>query len=146
MQRHARHHATSAIAAIAALALAGCGTGSDYKNNPRPATPIVVTASISALKVSVSPATFGAGPVTLIVTNQTKASQQITLETDNAIGSSKSGFRQQTGPINPRDTAQLKADLTQGTWSVHVAGGSIKPARLNVGSKRPSAQNELLQP
>ena len=146
MQRHARHHVVGAAASAVALALAGCGSSGDYKNNPRPPAPIVVTASISKDKVSVSPDKFGAGPVTLVVTNQTGENQQVTLETDNPIGSSKQGFKQQTGPINPRDTAQLKADLTQGDWAVRVDGNTIKPAHLTVGTERESAQNELLQP
>ena len=89
-----------------------------------------------------SPRKFGAGPITLIVTNQTGASQQLTVE----INSGAAGFKGRTGPINPRDTGQLKADLAQGTYSVHVDGNSIRAAKLTVGTKRPSAQNDLLQP
>jgi hypothetical protein len=128
--------------ALAAATVAGCGSSSDYKNEPRPAAPIVVTASISKDAVSVSPRKFGAGPITLIVTNQTGASQQVTLE----INSGAAGFKGRTGPINPRDTGQLKADLNRGTYSVHVDGNSIRGAKLTVGNKRPSAQNDLLQP
>jgi hypothetical protein len=128
--------------AVAATIVVGCGGGTDYKNEPRPAAPIVVTASISKSAVSVSPRTFGAGPITLIVTNQTGASQQVTVE----INSGQAGFKGRTGPINPRDTGQLKADLGEGTYSVHVDGNSIKGARLKVGQKRASAQNDLLQP
>jgi hypothetical protein len=129
--------------AFVATLVAGCGNSSDYTNKPRPAAPIVVTASISKQAVSVSPKKFGAGPITLIVTNQTSASQQLTLEID----SGEAGFKGRTGPINPRDTGELKADLgTPGTYSVHVDGGSIKAARLTVGAHRPSAQNDLLQP
>jgi len=101
-----------------------------------------VTASISKDAVSVSPKRFGAGPITLIVTNQTRASQQLTVE----INSGQAGFKGRTGPINPRDTGQLKADLARGTYSVHVDGSSIRPARLTVGRERASAQNDLLQP
>jgi hypothetical protein len=128
--------------ALAAATVAGCGGSSDYKNEPRPAAPIVVTASISKNAVSVSPRKFGAGPITLIVTNQTGASQQLTVE----INSGQAGFKGRTGPINPRDTGQLKANLGEGTYSVHVDGNSIKGARLTVGKKRRSAQNDLLQP
>jgi hypothetical protein len=128
--------------ALAAATVAGCGGSSDYKNEPRPAAPIIVTASISKAAVSVSPRKFGAGPITLIVTNQTGASQQLTVE----INSGQAGFKGRTGPINPRDTGQLKADLPEGTYSVHVDGDSIKGASLRVGKKRPSAQNDLLQP
>jgi hypothetical protein len=128
--------------AFAAVVVAGCGGGSDYKNEPRPPAPIVVTASISKSAVSVSPTKFGAGPVTLIVTNQTGASQQLTVEINNG----QAGFKGRTGPINPRDTSELKADLGQGTYSVHVDGNSIRAAHLVVGKERASAQNDLLQP
>jgi hypothetical protein len=128
--------------AFVAVAVAGCGGSSDYKNEPRPPAPIVVTASISKNAVSVSPTKFGAGPVTLIVTNQTGASQQLTVEINNG----QAGFKGRTGPINPRDTGELKGNLGQGTYSVHVDGGNIRAAHLVVGKQRASAQNDLLQP
>jgi hypothetical protein len=128
--------------ALAGTLVAGCGASNDYKNEPRPPAPIVVTASINKNQVAVSPKRFGAGPITLIVTNQTGASQQLTVE----VNSGQAGFKGRTGPINPRDTGQLKADLARGTYSVHVDGNSIRPAQLTVGRERASAQNDLLQP
>src|SRR3954462_12286058 len=129
--------------AIAALVAAGCGDDQDYANADRPAAPIVVSASIGKDKVSVSPAKFGAGPVDLIVTNQTGASQQVTVE----VTGGEAGKRGQTGPINPRDTGHLKIDLDKpGVYAVHVDGKAIKPAKVTVGPKRASAQNDLLQP
>jgi hypothetical protein len=128
--------------ALAGTLVAGCGASNDYKNEPRPPAPIVVTASINKNEVAISPKRFGAGPITLIVTNQTGASQQLTVE----VNSGQAGFKGRTGPINPRDTGQLKADLARGTYSVHVDGNSIRPARLTVGRERASAQNDLLQP
>ena len=56
------------------------------------------------------------------------------------------GFRQQTGPINPGDTATLKAEVGKGKVTVRVQGDGIAPADITVGKKRPSAQDELLQP
>ena len=128
--------------ALAGALVAGCGASNDYKNEPRPPAPIVVTASINRNQVAVSPKRFGAGPITLIVTNQTGASQQLTVEINNG----QPGFKGRTGPINPRDTGQLKGNLGRGTYSVHVDGGAIRAARLTVGRERPSAQNDLLQP
>ena len=128
--------------ALATAFVAGCGSDTSYRNEPRPASPIVVTASINKDAVAVSPRRFGAGPITLIVTNQTGASQQLTLEINNG----EAGFKGRTGPINPRDTGQLKGNLGRGTYSVHVDGSGIRPARLTVGRERPSAQNDLLQP
>jgi hypothetical protein len=126
--------------------LAGCGSESDYKNEPRPPSPITITASINDGRVDVSPAKFGAGPITLVVTNQTQSSRDLVLETDTSSGSGQAGIRQQTGPINPLGTASLKADLRQGHYTIRVRSGEIDPAELVVGKQRESAQNELLQP
>jgi hypothetical protein len=142
---HAHRHPLIVLAAtaVAGAALAGCGGSDGYANDPRPPAPIVVTASISHGQVSVSPRRFGAGPISLVVTNQTRSSQQLVVDRDEA---GEKPFSQQTAPINPRDTAALKADLAQGTYRVHVEGEGIEPAQLAVGPQRPSAQNDLLQP
>jgi hypothetical protein len=129
----------------AALLVAGCGSKSDYANRPRPPSPITITAAISSNRVEVSPRRFGAGPITLVVTNQSGRSADLVLETDNSQ-TGQAGIRQRTGPINPQGTASLKADLRQGRYTVRVRTGQIHPASLLVGHKRPSAQNQLLQP
>ena len=123
---------------------AGCGNEDDYANERRPPTPILVGAAITDGRVSVSPRQFGAGPITLTVTNQTERAQEVTLETDE-IGGENGGIRQSSGPINPGDTASLKANLKPGTYKVDVEGTGSS-ASLRVGSSRPSAQDELLQP
>ena len=141
-------HRARAVAAPVALCLAllaGCGDEDDYENEPRPPAPIVVSAAVTESRISVSPREFGAGPVNLIVTNQTERAQEITLETDE-IGGTEPGIQQRTGPINPGDTASLKADLKQGTYRVATDSQNIRAAAIDVGGSRPSAQNELLQP
>jgi hypothetical protein len=143
MRRRRRTPAT--VMALTALVLAGCGASSDYRNEPRPPAPIVLTASISDQRISVSPRSFGAGPISLIVTNQTKAAQRVTIESADAPGQGP-GLKQQTAPINPRDTATLKADVDPGRYSVHVGGDAIAATALRVGPQRASAQNDLLQP
>ena len=131
------------IALMGAVAVAGCGEDEDYANQPRPPAPIVIAASISRDSVSVSPKNFGAGPINLIITNQSDDSQQITLESDEV---DKPGLRQETSPISPSDTATLKADIKPGVYRVHVDGDAIRAARITVGRARNSAQNDLLQP
>ncbi len=138
--------AVATVAMAAPLVVGACGDDDRHENRDRPAVPIVITASISKDRVSVSPTRFGAGPIRLVVTNQTDRSQQITLETADEPGSSKVGVRQETGPINPRDTASLAADIGRGSYRVHVRGADIRPARLDVGDPRPSAQQDLLLP
>ena len=146
MRRTTRSGAMALPSAIAAaVVLAGCGDTADSRTDPRPPAPIVLTASISDQRVSVSPRSFGAGPISLIVTNQTKTAQRVTLESVDAAGQGP-GLKQETAPISPRDTATLKADVDPGRYSVHVAGDVIAAAALRVGPERKSAQNDLLQP
>jgi hypothetical protein len=146
MRRTTRTGAMALPSAIAAaIVLAGCGATADSRTDPRPPSPIVLTASISDQRVSVSPRSFGAGPISLIVTNQTKTAQRVTLESVEAAGQGP-GLKQETAPISPRDTATLKADVDPGRYSVHVTGDGIAAAALRVGPERKSAQNDLLQP
>ena len=145
-QRARRARALTVAAATPVVLLVGCGGGDDdYANEARPPAPIVISASISDEDVSVSPKTFGAGPITLIVTNQTESAQKLKLETDEIAGS-KPGLEQETGPISPGDTASLKADLRKGTYKVSVNGRGVSGAAIDVGDPRESAQNQLLQP
>jgi hypothetical protein len=125
-----------------ALVVAGCGSSGSYKNLPRPPAAINVSAEISRDRVSVSPDHFGAGPIDLTITNQTGATQRILLEPRGGAGAEK----QATAPIAPRDTAELKADLASGRYSIRVSTNGIHSAVLHVGRERPSAQNQLLQP
>jgi hypothetical protein len=139
-------HPRIAIGLLAAtLALAGCGSDPDYANDPRPPSPINVTAAITAEKVTVSPKEFGAGPIVLIVANQTGDPQRVTLQTDELAGE-QGGIKQSTAPINPDGTATLKVDVREGEYAVSVDGDGIRGARVTVGAQRASAQNDLLQP
>jgi hypothetical protein len=139
-----RHVRTTAGLVALATVIAGCGGGEDYANDPRPPSPINVTAAITADKVTISPRAIGAGPVVIIVANETPKAHRFTVETD-VLGSDSAGIRQQTSPINPQGTATLKIDMPTGSYKVAV-DGDIPAAKLKVGKDRPSAQDELLQP
>ena len=133
------------LAAGAACALAGCGSsGGDYANKPRPATPINVTAAINDKKISISPKQFGAGPVVIIISNQSAKEQTLTLQTDE-LGGTQAGTKQTTDPIAPRGTGTLKADMREGSYALSVRNGP-SPASLEVGPPRKSAQDTLLEP
>ena len=127
---------------VAVSALAGCGQQKYHDRNPRPPAPITITAYISPSRVSVSPASFGAGPITVLVTNHSTSSQEVTFET----GGSGSSVTQTTGPINPGDTGEIKLFVREGEYRLRASSGSISPATVMVGGERPSAQNEVLQP
>jgi hypothetical protein len=126
---------------LALLGLAGCGA-SGRVNRDRPPAPINVSAAIHDARVEVSPTRFGAGPIFLIVSNQSPRTQRLTLETAGRAA----GIRRSTTAIAPQGTARLAVQLTRGAYRVGVYDRAVAPARLSVGARRPSAQNELLQP
>ena len=139
-----RRRALVLVAALSCGVSACGGGGDDYANKPRPATPINVTAAISTKKVSVSPKTFGAGPIVVIISNQTDVPQILVLETQE-LGGSKPGLRVRSNPIGPRDTGTMKVDVREGTYELSARGG-VKAANLEVSGDRTSAQQELLEP
>jgi hypothetical protein len=134
---------------MGALVLAGgisaCGDSGTFANDPRPAAPITVTAAIDKSRVRVSPEKFGAGPITVIVSNQSGSEQQITFETDE-VGGTQAGIRKSVGPVADHDTATLQVDPRKGTYRLSVKDRAVQPAQLTVGAPRKSSQDELLQP
>jgi hypothetical protein len=132
-------------AAFAFIAVAGCGGGGEYANKPRPPAPINVTAAITNSRVNVSPERFGAGPIVLIISNQSSSAQKVIFETDE-LGGSQPGNKFDTTPINPRGTATLKVDVRAGDWKLGTGDGGIRAAAVSVGQERKSAQGDLLQP
>jgi hypothetical protein len=136
----------TALAAIAlSLGFAGCGGDDHFADKPRPAAPITVSAAISPARVTVSPSRLGAGAIELIASNQTATSQRVTLRS-SASTSPDEPLVQSTGPINPGDTASLKADLVKGTYRVTARSAAIDPATIVVGAPRRSGADALLQP
>lgn len=128
----------------AALAVAGCGGTKDFANDPRPPGPINISAGISDKRVTVSPAVFGAGPVTVLIANLTDDTQKLTVESKDS--STKSGIRQTSSAINPEGTSSLKVEFSPGRYMVSVGSRKIRTAGIRVGTERGSAQDKLLQP
>jgi hypothetical protein len=121
------------------LPLSACGGGSNDHNEKRPPVPINISVELGANRVTASPAKFGAGPITLLVSNQSSASQTLTIDGPQV--------RQSVGPINPQDTATLKVTVGSGEFTLAADEASgLRPAKLEVGPKRPTAQNQLLLP
>lgn len=136
--------ARGSLAALAAVVLAlslgvGCGGDDERQNSLRPPSSANVAVQIGDDRVSVSPRRIGAGPLNIIVSNQASASHEVIIDGPQV--------RRSVGPINPEDTASLKITVTPGEYNVSVEdSGTLTPGRLQVGAKRPSAQNELLLP
>ena len=134
-----------------ALAIAGlvwlpaCGGQEDHVNRERPAASVNVTAAIIDGRILVSPRRIGAGPLRLIVTNQTRTAQAVTLATDE-VGGDNAGQTATAARIDPSATGTLELDARPGEYAVSTADDAIERATVRIGAPRPSAQNELAQP
>lgn len=128
---------------LAGLALAGCG-GSNYANKPRPPSPINLSAYMSDTRVSLAPASFGAGPIVITVANQSGKPRKLTLSTDQF--SSSTMRAQSSDVVTPSGTGELKLSIQPGDYQLTASGGGIAPASVHVGSQRTGSQNQLLQP
>ena len=124
--------------------LAGCGK-QEFENTPRPAVPMQLSGVITQREVEVSPRRVGAGPVIVIVSNQTEQSYTVTLEGEQ--------LREMVGPINPGDTATIQATLPEGQYEVKAGSeravepsAQIRPAELVIAGVRPTSEDELLLP
>ena len=133
---------TLTVAAMS-IAIAGCGGGKDFENNPRPPVPLQLTGVITQKSVTVSPRKVGAGPVVITVSNQTSESHTLTLDGQ--------GIQERVGPINPLDTAQIQKTLKPGTYQVKAGSdkatdSTIQAATLKIGKERASGSDKVLLP
>ena len=61
-----------AVAFLAALGT-GCGSDDEARSEERPPAPINISVSLDEKGITASPAKFGAGPITLLIANQSRA-------------------------------------------------------------------------
>jgi hypothetical protein len=134
--RRGRLASLGASAAVLGVVLAGCGA-KDFPNNPRPPTPIEVSARVDSQRVQVAPDRFGAGLVNFTVANLSGAAI-----TFNVTGPTKGSTTQ----IQPGAPDYLRMNMKEGTYQVTASKSKIKPATIKVGPERPSSQNNLLEP
>lgn len=131
---------------LAAMILAGCGSKERTANELRPPAPIQLNASLMPKKISISPNQIGGGPITLIVSNLTGSDQRVTFGSNSPSGTSDLRIDSQSADIAPNNTALMKANLTDGTYSLSVEDDAIPASLLSVSGERPSAQNDLMLP
>ena len=133
----------TALLALAAMTAAGCGSGGKFENAPRPAAPVQLTGVITDKGVTISPNRVGAGPVILLISNQTQQAHTITLDGGSTTDT--------VGPINPLDTARLQQTLEQGSYKVKAGSSKaltrdLKAGTLTVGPRRKSSSDQVLLP
>jgi hypothetical protein len=131
------------LLATTATVAAGCGGDKKFENEARPPAPVQLTGVIRDDKLTVSPDRVGAGPVILLISNQTEDPHTITLD--------GSGIQETVGPVNPLDTAKLQQTLEEGSYEVkagseRAVAKEIAPAMLEIGPERKSSKNQVLLP
>lgn len=126
--------------AVTVIVVAGCGE-KDFANDPRPPSPIELTALINDKKVIVSPQPSGAGPVTITISNQSKDPAKLTLEESNGEQFSSAEILPDGG------VGTMRADLKEGEYTASTGDqGTAQSTSIKVGPERESAQNQLLLP
>lgn len=138
------------LAPLAGTLFSGCG-GKDFENKPRPPVPVQLTGVITHGRVTISPNSVGAGPVTIVVSNQTRDSHTVTLSGPDCKDENNNPVQERVGPVNPLDTAALQKTLAEGECEISAGSDEavideIEPGRLEVGPPRPSGKNRLLLP
>lgn len=141
------------IVGVSVLAVCGCGSiGGKAATEARTPTPVNLTVYVNDSRVSVSPASLGAGPVVFIVTNQASSAEALSISR-----AGQGGTLATTAPINPQGTTQVAVNFHPGDYTIATApqGGTdaslstappIRPASIHIGHARPSSSNQLLQP
>jgi hypothetical protein len=127
-----------AAAVAAAIGVSACGGEDDFENNPRPPSPIEMTARVSDSQIDISPSQVGGGPVNITVSNQSDRPVLPTLEGPTDVVGQE---------LPPGSVGEVKATLEEGQYE--VSAGPESDARedsLEVGAERASSQNELLLP
>ena len=142
---------TRMLGALSAMALivagVGCGSSGDgYDNASRPPASISISIAVTGERINVAPARVGAGPVVLLISNQSGRSRDVTLTAPDGSDGSCVDDDASSGPINPQGVARIQLPLVEGTCEVGIADGTLAPARLTVGPERESAQQNLLEP
>jgi hypothetical protein len=126
-----------------AALLTGCGE-EHHPIGRRPAQPIMVTARIGGKRVEVSPASFGAGPVEVLVSNQSGRAQHLTFATDET-GGGPAGIRSSTAvPLG--GTAQIQVSPRRGRYLLSVRDRGVRPASIHVGKPRRSSPDAGTRP
>ena len=143
-----------ALVLACATQTAACGAGTHFANLPTPPLAVNLSVYVSDRGVSLSPTSTGAGPVSLLITNQ--ATRTVALRITDAQLTQLAS----TGPIDPQATAQLTVDFrSPGDYFITTQAGSetqaqqafgappaFQSASLRVGRPRASASDALLKP
>jgi hypothetical protein len=151
------------VAAFAAVALfAGCGA-SEHANDPRPQPPTRVSVAISDGAVSVQPPRIAIGPEpTQQIPQNVHAGQPVVrsnaplnvvfvaanlTDVDSRLEVHGNGKDFSSEPLYANANVSVQTILPTGVYRVSAADiPSAKPAKLVVGPRRTSSENDVLLP
>jgi hypothetical protein len=159
-----RRPAAALACALGAVTLlgAGCGT-SEHVNDPRPQPPTRVSVAISDGEITVQPLQVAVGPEPTQQIPQNQHAGQPTVrsnaplnvvfvaanltDVDSHLLVRGSGKDLSSLPLYANSNVTLQAILPSGVYRVSAADlPSAKPAKLVVGQRRTSSQNDVLLP
>lgn len=125
-----------AILAIG-VAVSGCSSNDSYNNDPKPPATRTVSIVVGEDEISASPNDFGAGPTRFITVNTTGVKQEVTFASDRT---------ERTIIVDAKQTANFKMNTEPGYFTVDASDTAANTLEIEVGPKRPSAQQDLNQP
>lgn len=131
-----RRSFAAALIAIGAVTVAGCGS-EDFPNDPRPPSPVELSAKVDDGKVVFAPDEVGAGLAVVTISNQSRDDVKLDFN-----GPTKAS----TSEIVAGGVGTLKLNLEQGDYEIGSGVTSIASGTLTVGEERETAQNDLLLP
>jgi hypothetical protein len=154
----------AAACALGAMVLLGSGCGAEeHVNDPRPQSPTRVSVAISDGAITVQPQQIAVGPEpTQQIPQNQHASQPVVrsnapldivfvaanlTDVDSHLLVRGSGKDLSSQPLYANSNVTLQAILPTGVYRVSAADlPSAKPAKLVVGERRTSSQNDVLLP
>jgi hypothetical protein len=164
MGRWRGRHLIAASCALGALALLAVGCGaSEHPNGPRPQPPTRVSVAISDGAISVQPPRIAIGPEPTQQIPQNQHAKQPAVDSDaplnvvivaanltdvdSRLQLRGSGKNLSSEPLYANANVSMQAILPTGVYRVSAADiPSAKPAKLVVGARRTSSENDLLLP
>jgi hypothetical protein len=160
--RGRRSVAASCALGVLVLLAAGCGA-SEHPNDPRPQPPTRVSVAISDGAISVQPPQVAIGPEPTQQIPQNQHAKQPVVrsdaplnvvfvaanltDVDSRLQVRGNGKDLSSEPLYANANISLQAILPSGVYQVSAADiPSAKPAKLVVGPRRTSSENDLLLP
>lgn len=125
------------VATAVSVVLSGCATSESYNNDPKPPATRTVSVIVGEDAIAASPNPWGGGPTRFIVTNQTGVRQIVTFSSDRV---------EREVPVDAKQTANFKMTTEPGFFTIDASSTAANTLEVEVGPKRPTAQQDLNQP